>query len=283
MSEFAFAASDADFETAVIERSAQTPVVVDFWAPWCAPCRALGPLLERLADEFGGAFLLAKVNIDESPSLAAAFQIRSVPMVLGFRDGQVVSEFVGALPETKVREFLTTVLPSEADRRAAAAEALYAAGKVSDAEAGFRDALENEARCSRALVGLAHILEDRQQDAEALELLQRVLPGPFRQEADRLAAQIRVRQNAGGDEAKLRARVHGNPADLEARLLLAQTLASQARYPEALDEYLQIVRRDRAFRDDAARTAMLDIFELLGARHETTEHYRSELAKVLFS
>jgi putative thioredoxin len=283
MSEWTIDAGDRNFETAVIERSKQTPVVVDFWAPWCAPCRTLGPILERLAGEYGGQFILAKVNVDQNPELSAALNISSIPMVLGFRDGQAVAEFVGAIPETAVRQFLIRVLPSEADGLAAEGDALRADGKIAEAEAKFRRALELDARCERALVGLAAVLTSRDEHDEALALLERVGPGAVRQDAAKLAAEIRVRQGAGGDEQSLRARVTADPADLESRFLLAQALAAASKHQEALDQYLEIVRRNREFRDDAARKAMLDIFDLLGSGHDLTTGYRSELAKVLFS
>jgi putative thioredoxin len=283
MSDFLIEASDQNFDTAVIERSKQTPVVVDFWAPWCAPCRTLGPVLERLAQEYDGQFLLAKVNVDQNPQLSAALNVSSIPTVLGFRDGQVVAEFVGAVPEAAVRKFLAQVLPSEADSLATEGDALRGAGKIGEAEAKFKRALELDARCEKALVGLAGILADRDLRAEALALLERVGPGPLRQDAAKLVAEIRVRQGSGGDEPSLRARVTADPADLESRLLLAQVLAAASKHQEALEQYLEIVRRNRQFRDDAARKAMLDIFDLLGSEHDLTTRYRSELAKVLFS
>jgi putative thioredoxin len=273
---------DKDFEAAVIARSKHTPVVVDCWAPWCAPCRALGPLLERLAEEHRGAFILAKVNVDENPQLSAALGIGSIPMVLGFRDGKPVAEFVGALPEAAVRKFLTQVLPTEAECLAAEGDRLRLTGESAEAEARFRGALDLNARCSGALLGLAAILTDRGDYEEALALLDRVGFGPARQDADRRAAEIRVRQGGRGDEQALREKVAADPADLEARFLLAQVLAAASKHREALEQYLEIVRRNRAFRDDAARKAMLDIFELLGPEHEATVFYRSELAKVLF-
>ncbi len=283
MGEWVVDVGEHDFESLVLERSKRVPVVVDFWAPWCGPCRTLGPLLERLADEYGGAFVLARVNVDENPQLAAALRVQSIPMVLGFRDGAAVSEFVGALPESAVREFLRRVLPAQADLLAAEAEQLLAAGKAADAEAACRAALEQDARCGRALVVLATILGRQGETQGALELLDRVDPGPARQSADRLAAELRIRSADAGDEATLRAALAAAPGNLETRFQLAQALAAQSRYPDALEEYLEIIRRDRQFQDGAARKAMIDIFDLLGAGNETVEHYRAELAKVLFS
>lgn len=275
--------TDADFEAAVIERSRHTPVVVDFWAPWCGPCRVLGPLLERLAEEQQGAFVLAKVDIDTNPALAQALRIQSIPAVMGFRDGQIVAEFVGALPEAGVREFLAKVLPSPADKHAAAGNALWADGKVDAAEAEFQAALADDPRCEAALLGLARVFGHRNDPGQALQLLERILPGPLRQDADRLAAQLRIQEAGAGDESTLRATLAASPADHATRLRLAQVLAAAARYEDALMEYLEIVRRDRNFQDGAARKAMLDVFDLLGSGHELVDRYRSELAKILFS
>jgi putative thioredoxin len=275
--------TDAEFESQVIERSNQVPVVVDFWAPWCGPCRTLGPLLERLADEHAGAFVLARVNTDENPGLASAFRVQSIPMVIGVRDGKLAGHFVGALPESGVRDFLAQLMPTDAERLADEGATLLASGQTSEAEASFRRALDADARAEGALVGLATILSQRDADDEALALLDRVGPGPRRQEADRLAAALRIRQTGGADESALRARVEANPNDLEARFALAQALAASARYDQALEQYLAIVKKDRGFQDDAARKAMIDIFDLLGPGNEIAERYRSDLAKVLFS
>lgn len=277
-----FDVTDADFEARVLERSRQVPVVVDFWAPWCGPCRTLGPLLERLAAEHGGSFELAKVNIDENPALASAFRVQSIPMVVGLRDGQLTGHFVGAQPETAIRDFLAGLLPSAADQAADEGEALLAAGRVAEAETAFRAVLAEDPRADKALLGLATILAERDEHDEALALLDRVDGGPQRQAADRLAAAIRIRQSGAGDLDGLRARLADSPDDLEARFALAQALAAADLHEEALEHLLAIVRRDRTFREDAARKAMIDIFDLLGADSELTDRYRSELAKALF-
>jgi putative thioredoxin len=275
-------ATDADFDAQVIERSKRTPVVVDFWAPWCAPCRALGPLLERLANEHAGAFIVARVNTDENPGLAGAFRVQSIPMVLGVRDGAVVAHFVGALPESGVRDFLAQLLPSEGEEIAAEANKLLAEGKTAEAEQTFRHAIEIDPRADAARLGLSSILAQRGDVDGALALLDAIGPGPLRQDADRFAAGLRIRQSAPGDDAELRARLEANPTDLETRFALAQVLAAKSRYDEALEHYLTIVKQSRSFRDDAARKAMIDIFDLLGAGNDIADRYRSELATVLF-
>jgi putative thioredoxin len=209
--------------------------------------------------------------------------VQSIPMVIGVRDGALAAQFVGALPESGVRDFLAQLLPSDAERRADEGAQYLASGKTSEAEAAFRDALQKDPRVGGALVGLARVLSDRGEDADALALLDRIGPGPHRQDADRLAAALRIRQTGAGDEAALRARVEANPADLDARFALAQALAAAGRYDQAFEHYLAIVKADRTFGDDGARKAMLDIFDLLGPGNEVADRYRSELAKVLFS
>ncbi|HZP42798.1 MAG TPA: tetratricopeptide repeat protein [Candidatus Binatia bacterium] len=274
---------DADFERQVLERSRAVPVVVDFWAPWCAPCRALGPILERLGIEYAGSFVLAKVNVDEASGVAARFGIRGIPAVKAFRDGRVVAEFTGAQPEAGVRRFLDAVVPSEADRLATEGEARLAAGEPAVAELRFEEALARDARHAGALLGLARVHAARGDDAEALQLLDRVPPGaPGAREARRLAAELRTRVDAVGDEATLRHRVAMHLDDLDARLALGRHLAARGRYAEALAELLEVVRRDPRHDDGAARKTMLDVFEVLGAESPLTERYRRELAATLF-
>ncbi len=276
--------NERNFQREVIERSREVPVVVDFWAPWCAPCRMLGPVLEGLAQEFDGRFVLAKLNTDENPRLAAQFGIQGIPAVKAFKNGRVVAEFVGAQPRPMVRRFIEQLLPNELDAKTAEGRRLLAAGRFSEANAKFQEVLSERPDHPAALLGRAQALLGLGQEEAALKLLNQVPAAtPEGAEAARLRAQVVLRRGAGnGDEASLRARLTESPADLEARYQLASLLASQQRYEEALEHFLEVVRRDRKFRNGDARQAMLHIFELLGDQ-PLTRAYRNKLASVLFA
>ena len=283
---FVIDVTDASFELEVLERSKTVPVVTDFWAPWCGPCRTLGPILERQAQLQNGAFMLAKLNVDENPQIAAAVGARSIPLVIAFRDGQARSQFVGAQPEAEVKRFLAALLPTPADRLAKEGGEMLVAGHENAAEERFRAALAEDARHPLALVGLARVLGERGAMEEALALLERVVGAPaVEHEAERLAAELRTRSAApaGGDELDaLAARARANAGDLAARIEYGRALASARRYEPALAELLACIEANAHFAEDAARKAMLDVFGVLGGEHELVQEYRSALARVLF-
>lgn len=271
--------TEATFASDVIERSKQTPVVVDFWAAWCGPCRVLGPVLERLAAEADGGFELVKVDVDTNPRLAQQYRVQGIPAVKAFRDGQMVNEFTGALPEPQVRAWLRGIVPSEADRQAARGQAAEDGGDPATAELAYREALMHDGAHPAASIGLARILAGRGETAEAEELLR---PFPADPAAQRVRAQIKLRAAATADPVALRARIEANPRDVAAHYKLGMALAAEDAYTAALDHLLEAVKIDRKHANDSARKAMLDLFTLLGDDDPRTRDYRRRLSSVLF-
>jgi putative thioredoxin len=276
--------TEADFEREVIEASHQRPVVVDFWAPWCGPCRTLGPILERLAAERNGDFLLAKVNVDEAPNLAAYFGIEGIPAVKAFRGGRVVLEFVGLLPEPQVRQFIDQISPSETDRLVEQAAGLEATDPA-EAEKLYRRVLEQDRDNEAAVVGLARLLIARGQDQEAADLIERLGPGGEQgAEYERLSALLFIRQKGRdcGDRAALRSRVEKETDNAQLRYELGCALAREGKYAEALEQLLAAAERDRKLASSQVRELMVKIFHVVGVRSELADDYRDKLTRLLY-
>jgi putative thioredoxin len=276
--------STKDFQAQVIEASKRVPVLVDFWAPWCGPCRSLGPILEQLAAEYGGRFILAKVNSDENQPLAAQFGVRGIPNVKAFSDGRMVDEFTGALPEAQVRQFIERLLPSPAEPLRQQALAAKARGDAKGAVELLSQAMELDPRSETVRLDLADLLLD----AKAVEGARRLLESLADtardiQRYDALKARLELTAHAGGgiDCATLEAAIDRDPADLESRFQLANQLALQQDYDAAMAQLIEIVRRDRAFRDDGGRKTLINLFNLLGGDHDLVRRYRSELSAAL--
>jgi putative thioredoxin len=276
--------SEQTFATEVLERSQKVPVVVDFWAAWCGPCRMLGPILERLAAEYKGAFILAKVDVDSNPRLAAQFQVQGIPAVKAFYKGRVAGEFTGALPEPQVRKFVEGLVPSSADLQAGQAYEWEKKGQLERAEEFYRAALAEKETHFTAMLGLGRTLLKQGKLDEGGQLLQQVPAGVAeRTVADALLAQLEFRREAAGyPEADLQANIAADPNDVASRYRLASLLAVEERYTEALDGFLEVVRRNRKYKDDGARKAMLALFTIMGEDDPMTKTYRQKLANVLF-
>jgi putative thioredoxin len=272
--------SAQEFPQAVLERSKALPVVVDFWAPWCGPCRVLGPLLEREVAALGGRVEMVKVNTDENPELAYQYGIQGIPAVKAFKDGQVVSEFVGAVPAAHVQKFLRQLAPPAAVGALDEAVAAGRAGNQGVAETSLRKLLADPEVGSKARLALVRLLLDGGKAAEARAELEQI----DERSPEALALPTLERRlafgtdaEAYGGEAKARAAVLANAKDLEARYALASALAARGELQAALEHFLEIVSQSRKFKDDAARLAMLAIFDQLGNDHQLTQDFRRRL------
>ncbi|MGC8517699.1 MAG: tetratricopeptide repeat protein [Steroidobacteraceae bacterium] len=279
------------FEQEVIEASRQLPVLVDFWAPWCGPCRTLGPVLERLEASYAGRFKLVKVNSDENPELSEKFMVRSIPYVLAFVDGNPVDGFIGALPEGQIRPFLERLLPGSSEERRRRGHQLIGAGDFAGAVVAFSAAIEADTDNDEAKLDLADVLLNRlppPRDAHSLEQADHALAslGP-RGQADSRAAALKTRlaslreTAALPDLATLRAQVAADGANLKARSALAHRYIADGAHEKALEELLEIIKRDRQYDGGAARQSFLSVLELAAGSPAVVSEYRKRLSSVL--
>jgi putative thioredoxin len=267
--------TEADFEYEVIAHSQQVPVVVDFWAEWCGPCKMLGPILERLAEDAGGGFRLAKVNVDDNPNLALRYNVRGIPAVKAFQNGQVVAEFVGAQPELKVKAFLRELAPSQGDLAIEKGLSMLANNQWATAETIFQEILSDQPDLPPALLGLAKSLLGQGNSPAAKALLSDFPASREYAAAEKLRPlATALAQTSGTDDE--------NEEFLAAAYNRALRLIGLGNLPAALDGLLDILREDKHYRDDEARKVILGVFELLGEESDLTREYRREMASILF-
>lgn len=266
--------TESDFEYEVVNYSQNVPVVVDFWATWCIPCKVVSPILEKIAMEADGAFRLAKIDVDENPKLARMLNIRTVPTVKAFHNGQIIAEFTGALEESKVRDFFRQIIPTENDLILEKANSLLRMHQWASAEKTFRQALIDDPGSPQVLLGLAKSLLAQGQPRESLEILHRFPASREYGSAEALLplAEAMTTHTALPDEDDLLAPAYQN----------SLRLASRGNIPAAIDGLLDILRSNKHYLNDQPRQIVLALLELLGEDDPQTRTYRAELASILF-
>jgi putative thioredoxin len=278
-----------DFVRDVIDASREVPVLVDFWAPWCGPCRQLTPLLEKAVRAAKGAVKLVKLNIDEHPQIPGQMGVQSIPAVFAFQDGRPVDGFMGALPERRIKAFIARLIGDERADAAAdmeSAETALDAGEVNTAAQGFAEALQKDAENARAAAGLAKCYIKTGDLVRAEQTLALVPPA----KADsapvasaRASLELARKAANAGDAETLRAKLTANPSDTQSRFDLALALNAKGDRQGAVDELLTIIRKDRSFNDDAARKQLLELFDAWGTSDPATRSGRQRLSSLLFA
>ncbi len=280
----------ADFRQDVLAESMKQPVLVDFWAPWCGPCKQLSPIIEKVVKSAGGKVKLVKMDIDAHPDIAGQLGIQSIPAVIAFTRGQPVDGFVGALPESQIKGFIERLIgpigPGAVEEILSEAEAAAAAGDPAGAAALYAEALAEEPENLKALGGLARLQIELGELDQARGLLSAVPAG--KEEDPHIAgarAALELAEQAGqlGDLAELEARVAKDPKDYQARFDLALAFNSQNRRDEAVDALIEIVKRDRKWNDDGARRQLLQLFEAWGWQDDAASAGRRKLSAILFA
>jgi putative thioredoxin len=272
------------FQADVIDASMQVPVIVDFWAPWCGPCKSLGPMLEKLEQDYGGRFKLVKIDTDREQQLAQHFRIRSIPTVFAFVGGQPVDQFQGALPEGKLREFIDRLMPNPSDIELEQAGAALDKGDVPAAIEHVKKAIALDPANDNARLLYAQLLLETGEPAAAQGQLD-ALSASARKDPQvaALAQQVAAAVEASRPPAphELLAVVSQHPANLQARLDLAEYYIEYKQWAEAFEQLLEIVQRDRAFGDDVGRRRMVQVFELASAQPQLVSDWRRKLGAAL--
>ena len=275
----------SSFERDVIEASMEVPVLVDFWAPWCGPCKTLGPLLERLEREYGGRFKLVNVNSDTNPELVASFNLKSVPYAVAFVDGNAVAQFSGAQPEAYIRAFLDRLIPNPSDFEHRAAREAMTEGRWDLVEEYLRNAIALDPAADGARLDMINLLLDRNEVVAAREHWYMLSP---RAENQSTHSAVAARMQALDAAAKLppldelERRIESDGHDLQARLDYADLHIARRDYRPALDQLLEIVRLDRTFKEDVGRSRMLAVFGRATDQDDLVTEYREKLSLLLF-
>lgn len=276
--------SASTFRSEVVDRSREVPVIVDFWAPWCAPCRTLGPALEQAVEARDGAVELAKINVDEAPELAQQLGISGIPAVKGYRGGEVVAEFVGVQPPDVLDRWVGSLLPSEGEKTLTAAREAAAAGRPDEAIDALSAHLAQQPRDHAVRLELGRLLAGRSRFEEAAEVLRGVESGaPEEDEARRELVLVEMAgEGARNEPGELAEKVREQPDDVSVRFAAAGAAWTAGRAEEAVDHLLEAVRIDRRYRDEAPRKALLALFDHLGHEHPLVQSGRRRLAMLLY-
>ncbi|WP_455219111.1 tetratricopeptide repeat protein [Kaarinaea lacus] len=276
--------TEQNFQSEVIEKSNQVPVVIDFWAPWCGPCQTLKPILEKLAEEYQGKFVLAKVNSDENQTLSAQFGVRGIPSVKAVYNGKIVNEFSGALPESAVREFLDTIIPNESEIKRQDAMSKYDSGDINTALALLDESIVLDDGNHLAKINKATLLFENNDPHGAKELLQK-LPANIKQNESvkELLTKIELSERSSElpDKQTLMEQIKQDDTNLQAYVDLANHYINEQSYEEAFELLFNVIRKDRNFNDEIARKTIISMFTLIGPQDPRVRTARKTLASLL--